>query len=324
MSRLLLYKLLSALIALFLSSVIVFTLVRLAPGDPVKILLGGVGDIPITKTEAYEKRVAELRAELGLDDGVMVQYGHWLSRVVRFDFGTSIVTKRSVKEEIGRRLPATIVLSAAAVVVQTLAGLILGIISAVYAGRFADEAARGGCVLVASIPGFVLGLMGLYLFGVNSSMFRVGADAGFDRLWLPAMTLGLIGVPQLTRIVRANLLDQFGECYVLSSISRGLPRRYIVRGALRNAMRPIVTMIALTLTSLLGGSVVIENIFAWPGIGTYAMESVLNHDYPVIQAYALLMVSIVILVNLFVDAVYLLSSASGEVRRRPERRPGDE
>lgn len=304
MPKLLLYKVFSAFIALFLSGVIIFTLIRLTPGDPVKIMLGGVGDIPITNTEAYEKRVLELREELGLNDSVVVQYVNWITRAVRLDFGTSIVTGRLVSEEIGQRLPATLILTTAAILIQTFFGMALGVLSSVHAKKIADEGIRIICVLIASLPGFFIGLVGLYLFGVQTHLFRVGTSGDLNRLWLPAITLGILGIPQLTRVVRANMLNQFGECYISSLIARGLPRKLIIKNALRNALPPVITMLALTLTALLGGSVVIENIFSWPGIGAYAMKSVLNHDYPVIQAYSLLMVSIVIGVNLFVDFLY--------------------
>lgn len=298
-------KMISAILTLFLFSVIIFLLIRMTPGDPVKIMLGGVGDVPITNTEAYQKRVAQMREELGLNDHIIVQYGRWITRAMKLDFGNSIMTGRPVLQELGRRLPATLMLSVTAILIQMIIAVALGILSAVHAGKVCDELVRLLCVVVASVPGFVLGLGGLYLFGVDMHIFRIGTTAEWDRLWLPAITLGVIGIPQLARVVRANMLNQLGETYMIAAIARGLPLREVCVGGIRNIIAPIVTMLAFSFATLLGGSVVIENIFSWPGIGTYAMESVLNQDYPVIQMYAFVMVFSVILLNLFIDVVYI-------------------
>lgn len=306
MGNCLIRKLLSALAALFLSSILLFVLIRLAPGDPVKIMLGGVGEIPITNTQAYEERAAQLREELGLDHSLPRQYLHWLGRVVQLDFGTSILSGRPVRQEIGQRLSATLLLAGAALGVQLVLGLTLGIAAAQRARGAADEVIRGLCVLVASMPGFVFGLIGLSLFGVRWHLFSTGTSAGLDRLWLPALTLGLLGMPPLTRIVRANMLNEYGKVYFLAGLARGLPRRVLAANAFRNILPPVVTVLALTLASLLAGAVVIENIFSWPGIGSYAMESVINHDYPVVQAYCALMVVLVVSIHLAVDLSYLL------------------
>lgn len=317
MGNCLVRKLLSALAALFLSSVLLFILIRLAPGDPIKIMLGGVGEIPITNTQAYEDRVAQLREELGLDHSLPRQYLHWLRRVVQLDFGTSILSGRPVRQEICQRLPATLLLTAAALAVQLALGLALGLAAARRPRGAADEAVRGLCVLVASTPGFVFGLVGLSLFGVRWHLFSTGTSAGLERLWLPALTLGLLGMPPLTRIVRANMLNEYGKIYFLAGLARGLPRRVLTANAFRNILPPVVTVLALTLASLLGGAVVIENIFSWPGIGTYAMESVINHDYPVVQAYCALMVALVVAIHLAVDLSYLLVHGG---RKELERR----
>lgn len=297
-------RLFEVLVTLFCATLIIFVLTRLAPGDPVELLLGRPGEVAMSDTQAHAEKVKELRSQLGLDQNVMVQYIAWLKALVRFDLGTSIHTGRPVSSEIARRLPATILLSIPALLIQLVLGLLFGIISAVKAGKTCDSAIRLICITLASTPAFVIGLILLYLFAVVFDAYEIRTVASIERLWLPAITLGLMGTPQLIRIVRASMLAEFGQIYVLSALSRGLGRKSVVKHALRNALLPVSTMSALSLASLIGGAVVIESVFSWPGIGKYALDSILLHDYPVIQAYALVIVSLVIFINLLVDLMY--------------------
>jgi peptide/nickel transport system permease protein len=204
------------------------------------------------------------------------------------------------------RFPATVLLSVSALLIQVVLGLFFGTVSALKAGKIYDNAIRLACVALASTPAFVIGLFLLSLFSVTLGAYEISSEASLTRLWLPAITLGLIGSPQLIRIVRANMLSEFGKVYVLSALSRGLNRKRVVRHVLRNALLPVITMVGLSLTALISGAVVIESIFSWPGIGKYALDSIMLKDYPVIQGYAFVMVSIVILIHLFVDVVYAL------------------
>lgn len=305
MAKLFLRKLLGAFITLFCATLILFVLIRLAPGDPVKSLLGYSADVAMSNTEAYDQRVTELRVQLGLDQNIAVQYMSWLKRMLQLDLGTSIQTGRAVGLEIAERLPATAVLSITALAIQVLLGLFFGTVSALKAGKIQDNVIRLACVGLASTPAFVIGLVLLSLFAVTLRAYEISSEASLARLWLPALTLGLMGAPQLIRIIRANLLSELGQTYVLSALSRGLDRKRVVEHALRNALLPVVTMAALSLTALISGAVVIESVFSWPGIGKYALDSILLKDYPVIQGYALVMVSLVILIHLLVDVVYV-------------------
>nr|NSL47337.1 ABC transporter permease [Dendrosporobacter quercicolus DSM 1736]SDL85765.1 peptide/nickel transport system permease protein [Dendrosporobacter quercicolus] len=313
----------SVLITLFLSTILIFVLIRLAPGDPVTLFLGQPSDMPLVNTPAYEARVIELRQELGLNQNIFVQYVNWMKRLLRLDLGTSIYTGRPVAVEIGERLPATLMLSVTALLLQIVLGIVFGIISAVRAGKLADSVIRFVCVFFASLPGFVIGLALLSVFAVNFHFYEISSSSELHRLWLPAVTLGLIGAPQLTRMVRASMLSEFGQTYITATLSRGLSRRHVVLYALRNALIPITTMISLTFATLMGGSVVIESIFAWPGIGDYAMTSVMRKDYPVIQGYAVITVSIVAVINLIVDLIYTLldpqigSKGGAEIGKTP-------
>ncbi|ADU32446.1 ABC transporter permease [Evansella cellulosilytica] len=295
-----------ALLTLFCSTLLIFVLIQLSPGDPIKIYLGHQPELAMKNTEAYEERVAELQKELGLDQPVMLQYVSWIKRVLTLDLGNSIHTGRPVSIEIAERLPATILLAIAAITIQVMIGLYFGIISARKAGTATDNIVRIFCVFFASIPVFVVGLLLLYVFAVSFRVFDINSSVSLQRLWLPAITLGLIGSPQLVRLIRANLLSEFGQTYVLSVISRGLDKKRVVRHALRNVLLPIITIAGLSFISLISGAVVIESIFSWPGIGKYALDSILLKDYPVIQGYAFIMVSLVILINLLVDVAYVI------------------
>ncbi|UKS29394.1 ABC transporter permease [Paenibacillus sp. HWE-109] len=306
MCKALFEKGLQGIITLFCATLLIFILTHLAPGDPVSLLLNQPAQVASSDTEAYEQKAAELRAEWGLDQNILVQYATWMGHLARLDLGTSMHTGRDVGMEIAGRLPATMLLSLSALVIQVGLGLLFGIVSALHAGKSLDTLIRFICVAFASLPAFVIGLMLLSLFAVTWHLYEISSDANLSRLSLPAITLGLIGAPQLIRLVRANMLSEFGQSYILSALSRGLSRKLVVGHALRNAYLPIVTMVALSLTTLISGAVVIESIFSWPGIGKYALDSILVKDYPVIQGYAFVMVTIVVLIHVLVDVVYIL------------------
>jgi peptide/nickel transport system permease protein len=258
----------------------------------------------MSDTEAYDLKVAEMRAQLGLDQNLVIQYAAWLKRLLQLELGTSIHTGRAVASEMMDRLPATALLSVCALALQMILGLFFGTVSALKAGKVQDHAIRLACVTLASTPAFVIGLVLLSFFAVTLGAYEISSEASMNRLWLPAVTLGFMGAPQFIRIIRANLLSELGRTYVLSALSLGLDRKRVVRHAVRNALLPLITMVALSLTMLISGAVVIESIFSWPGIGKYALDSILLKDYPVIQGYALVMISAVILIHLLVDVVY--------------------
>lgn len=299
-------RLIEALVTLFCATLIIFVLTHLAPGDPVELLYGRPAEVAVSDKQAYEERINELRSQLGLDQNIAVQYVAWFKRLLRFDFGTSIHSGRPVSSEIAQRLPATIALSVSALLIQVVLGLMFGIISALKAGKPIDSVIRLVCVTLASTPGFAVGLVLLSLFAVTLKAYEINSVASIERLWLPAVTLGIAGAPQLIRILRANMLSEFGQTYVISALSRGLERKLVVKHALRNALLPVTTMVGLSLTGLVSGAVVTESIFSWPGVGKYALDSILLHDYPVIQCYAFVMVSLVILINLSVDLAYAI------------------
>jgi len=304
MVKTLLRKLLGACTTLFCATLLLFVLIRIAPGDPVQLLLGRSAEVAMSDTAAYDLKAAELRARLGLDQNIAVQYASWLKRLLQIDLGESIYTGRPVGAEIAERLPTTAILSVTALAIQSLLGLFFGTVSALKADKMQDNAIRFACVVLASTPAFVIGLLLLSLFAVTLGIYEISSEAAPARLWLPAVTLGVMGAPQLVRVVRANLLSELGRTYVLSALSRGLDRKRVAKHALRNALLPVVTLVALSLTTLISGAVVIESIFSWPGLGKYALDSILLKDYPVIQGYALIMIALAILIHLLADVAY--------------------
>lgn len=171
-----------------------------------------------------------------------------------------------------------------------------------------DRAIRLLCVILASLPAFVLSLLFLFLFAVRLHWYEISSQMAWGRLWLPAITLGILGAPRCARMVRAAMLAEFGQLYVSSALSRGLTSKMILRGAFQNALLPVITTIALSFAHMIGGSVVIEAIFNWPGIGNYAINSILVHDYPAVQGYTVLTVTTVILINLTVEITYMFSN----------------
>ncbi|GIQ67830.1 ABC transporter permease [Xylanibacillus composti] len=304
MPAVLLRKLSDAALTLFCATLVLFILIRLAPGDPAVLLLGQPAEVAGSQSQAYERKAEELRAQWGLDRPVFMQYAGWLGRLLQLDLGTSLYTGRQVSEELAERLPATLQLSLAALFIQVTLGIALGAVSALKAGAASDNLIRFACVALASTPAFVTGLFLLLLFAVSLGAYEISSEATWNRLWLPALTMGLASMPQFARMVRANMLAELGQTYVLAALSRGLSRRKVVAHACRNALLPLVTVVALSFAAFLGGAVVIESLFSWPGIGKYALDSILRKDYPVIQGYAFIMVAFVIVLHLCVDVLY--------------------
>lgn len=307
-----------ALLTLLLASMVLFVMIRLAPGDPIMLLMGQPGDLGINDTSLMQKRIDDKRSEHGLDQDIVTQFGAWLKNLAVFNLGNSIQTGRPIATEISERIPATLLLSFAALLMQTALGVTGGIFTAINAGKIFDNALRFVCVFFASIPGFVVALFLLSTFAVKFHIYEISSAASFHRLWLPAITLGLVGSPQIVRMVRAALLSELGQVYITAVISRGLSRWLLIKNSFHNALLPAITTIALSFTHLIGGSVVIESIFSWPGIGSYAMNSILIHDYPAIQGYAVVTVSAVIVINLLVDVTYIFI----DPRIRPSRESG--
>ena len=282
------------------ASVVVFLLLRFSPGDPAEVILAQSGDYAVDR-----ETVAELRREWGLDLSVPVQYARWLGLVARGDFGRSFATSRPVVEVIGERLPATLHLTIGALLLALAVALPLGILSAVRAGGPLDGLCRLVALAGVSMPGFWLGLLLVWTFSIRLGWLPAIGSGTTRHLVLPTVALAAGVAATQTRLIRASLLDVLAQPYVDVARAKGLTERLlIVRHALRNALIPAVTALALSLGGLLGGAAVIETVFAYPGLGKLAVDAIGSRDYPVIQAYALLMTLVFAASSLLVDVLY--------------------
>lgn len=285
-------------------TVIVFAIVHLVPGDPILLAMG-------TRFDAEAYRLLYERA--GFDDPLMIQYLRWLGSAVTGDLGVSFHSGIPVTLLILGRLPATVTLAGAALLIALLVALPAGVLAAVRAGSRGDYAVTTLSQVGVSIPNFWSALMLVLLFSLYLGWLPPSGYVGLlssptewaKHLILPAVTMGLIFASVLTRFVRSAMLEQLNHDYVRTARAKGLAERTIVvRHVLRNALVPVVTVVGLQVGFLLSGVVVIEVVFAWPGLGTLAFDSVLRRDYPVLQGAVLVIALVFLLVNLFVDVLY--------------------
>ncbi|MGI8575778.1 MAG: ABC transporter permease [Egibacteraceae bacterium] len=285
-------------------SVLVFAIIHLVPGDPVRLALGTRFD-----QETYEA----LRQRAGLDQPLVLQYFDWIGRALTGDLGVSFRSGRTVMSMIVERLPATLSLAAAAIVVALLIALPLGTLSAVRQGSKLDYAATTFSQAGISIPDFWMGILLILFFSLQLDLLPPSGYVSvlespwgwFTHLLMPAVTVGVVSGSILTRFVRSSVLESLGEDFTRTARSKGLrERRVIRRHVLRNALVPVVTVTGLQLAYLLSGVVVVEAVFAWPGLGRLALDAVLARDYPVLQGAVLLFALFFLLVNLTVDVLY--------------------
>jgi ABC-type dipeptide/oligopeptide/nickel transport system permease component len=249
--------------------------------------------------------VAALRHQLGLDRPLPVQYWDFLTHAAHLDFGTSIVSHQPVMQEIWARFPYTAELAVSAMVLATIFGVITGVFSATHNRRLSGTLVTGLAVLGISIPDFWLGTMLAVIFGVNLGWLPVAGTGGIANLVLPAATLATVITATLTRLVRSSMVDILGREYIRTARAKGIRNRVVIyKHVMRNALIPVVTIFGLTLGGLLGGAVILENVFAWPGLGTLAVSAVTNRDFPVIQGTTFFFAVILIGANLLVDISY--------------------
>jgi peptide/nickel transport system permease protein len=289
-------RLTSLLGALFAASLAIFLLVRLVPGDPARLLL---------KNPTPEK-IAEIRSRLALDRPLPAQYFIWLRRVLGAgSFGESVVTGRSVKAELARTWPATMELAMASMILATLAGVWLGIVSARHAGRWQDALGTTVSLIGLSVPVFWLGLLAMLLFSLKLGWLPAGERENWRSLILPACVLATIPSAFVARVTRAAVVETLERNFIRTARAKGASERVVLyRHALRVAFVPVVTMIGVEFAYLLGGAVLTETVFAWPGIGRYIATAVLARDYPAIQGALLVLVAMVMVVNFVVDLLY--------------------
>ncbi|HPB74545.1 MAG TPA: ABC transporter permease, partial [Chromatiaceae bacterium] len=296
MFSLLLTRLVSALVVVLGVCTLVFLLIHLVPGDPVEAMLGE--NAQVADREA-------LRQALGLDRPLGEQYLAYLQRLARLDLGLSFQDRRPVAAILGERLPATLELTLAALGLALLLALPLGVLAARHRGSPLDSGAMGLSLVGISIPNFWLGPLLILVFSLWLGWTPVSGREGPASLILPALTLGTGMAAILARMVRGSILEVLGEDYVRTARAKGLSERRVLWGhALRNAWLPILTLIGLQLGGLLGGAVITETVFAWPGVGSLLVEAIQSRDYPVVQACVLLVSLSYVFVNTLTDLVY--------------------
>ncbi len=317
-------RIVSVVPVLILVLIIIFSLVRVMPGDAAVTLLG---------PGATDQQIADLRDQLALDEPMVKQFVTYLGNVAQGDFGTSLRSKQPIADDIRRALPATIELAVVALLMALLIGIPLGIVSAIRPGTVVDSLVRLFSLIGVSAPAFWLALLLQVLFGITwdllpvsgrlDSYYRPESITGFllvdsllqgnlglfwnalEHLLLPAFVLAAFLIGTITRILRVSLLEEMSLDYVRTAMAKGLTARAVLAGhVLRNSLLPTITILGLKFTELLGGAILTETVFAWPGMGRYMYDAIATRDYPAIQAATLIFATIFILSSLVIDLLY--------------------
>jgi len=291
-------------------SILVFAIVHLLPGDPVLVMLSGANATP--------EQVAELRAQMHFDDPLIAQYARFLGRAAAGDLGRSIFSKRPVVDEIADQLPSTLELAGAAVLIAVVLGLVLGILAALRPNSWLDRLSMLLALGGVSMPSFWLGLLLIFVFSLELGWLPATGQGGWQRLLLPAATIGLNYAAVVARLVRSSFLEVLGNAYIGTARAKGLGERVVVlKHALGNALIPVVTIIGVQLGNLLAGTIIVETVFSRRGMGRLAVTAVLDKDYPLIQGVVLVSALGYVLVNLLVDVSY--SVIDPRIRHREDR-----
>jgi len=297
MTRYIMRRLLSLIPILFGVTLIVFLVLKFVPGDPAQMAAG---------PDATREEVENVRRALGLDKPLHVQYVTFLWNAMHGDFGRSLRTRRIVLEEVGERFPYTVLLALAATLVSLVVGIPAGIISAVKRYSIWDNLSMVGALLGVSLPGFWLGLMLMLAFSVQLGWFPTSGAESPRHLVLPAVTLGLGSAAMVARQTRSAMLDVLNQEYIRTARAKGLHEQAVImRHGLKNALIPVVTVVGLQMGAMLAGTVLIEMVFAWPGIGRLLIQSIGYRDFPMVQACILLLATTFVLINLAVDVLYV-------------------
>lgn len=280
------------------ASLLIFTLMQLVPGDPVFVVLG---------EHASDEAIEAVRHELGLDEPFVSRYLAWLGGVVQGDLGRSVIDSRDVATEFLRRLGPTLRLVAASMLIAVLIGVPTGLVAATRRGSLWDGTSRVFALFGLSMPNFWVALILIMIFSVHLRVLPSSGAETFAHLILPAIALGSSRVGLVMRLTRSALLDVLSQDYVRSARAKGLSEPVVtMKHALRSAMLPVVTIVGLEFSVLLGGSVIVETVFSWPGIGRFTYERMLERDYPMIMGSLMFYVLILSFVNLLVDLLYVL------------------
>lgn len=296
MGSLIAHRLVTAFIVLIGVSSITFLLLHLVPGDPVEVMLGESASIADR---------AKMRSDLGLDAPLGEQWVAFHKGVLQFDFGDSLYSKKPISSTLAERIPWTFVLALASLCVAIAIALPLGIVAALRPNTLWDSSAATISLLGVSVPNFLLGPLLIIIFSITLGWFPVSGNDHWTAIVLPALTLGASLAAILSRMIRASLLEVLSEEFIVSARARGLSSsRVVFAHALPNAALPVLTIIGLQLGALLGGAVITEMIFAWPGIGQLTIEAIQRRDYPLVQACVLLISAVYVSINTLTDLFY--------------------
>lgn len=280
-----------------------FFLMNIIPGGTAELILKHtvleLEEIPT------DEQIAEISSQYNLHDPLYIQFGRWLACALQGDLGSSYIQKKPVRYLLFLRLPATILLAFTAMAIAILVGVPLGIFCAVRENRFTDYLLRIVTLIGVSMPGFWLALLLILFLSVNLKLFPVAGYGSLKYLVLPAVALSAHAMALTLRMVRTGMLEVMGQPYIAFAVSKGLPPRYVItKHALKNAMLPAITVLGISLGHMLGGAVVIESIFAWPGVGSLLVDAISARDVPLVQGCVLAIVGVFVAINLLVDLTY--------------------
>jgi len=290
-------RILAVVPVLFGVTLAVFSMLFLVPGDPVKMMLAEFVTNP--------DQVAQMRAQLHLDEPILKQYGRFVANAARGDLGVSIRSRRPVTTEIAENVASTAQLAAAAMLVAIAVGVPLGLLAALSRNSWLDVASMGTALLGVSMPSFWLGLLLIFVFSLHLAWLPATGGGDLAHLVLPAITLGTIAAAIIARLTRSSMLEVLGQDYVRTARAKGLGGfSVVVRHALKNALIPIITIFGLQFGNLLAGAVIVETVFSRPGLGRLIVGGILNKDFPLVQGTVLFVATVYVLINVLVDVAY--------------------
>lgn len=302
-------RLIHAVIVLFLVTIIVFLVMRLLPGDPLIIYVAQTAELEAMPPEMLD----ELRREFGLDKPIAVQYVNWILGICRGDFGTSIFYREKVSKLLLERFPVTIHLGVFSFIIGAIFGLLAGLLAAIRRGKWVDKIVTPFTYVGITIPVFWLGILLIYAFGLKLRWFPIsGYTSPFDDFWLstrqlvmPVLSLAVFGLAANARQMRSSMLEVIQQDYIRTAWSKGLAERMvIIRHAMKNSLIPVITLMGIGIGIIFGGSVLVETVFAIPGVGRLLVSSIFGQDYVVVQAITFVIAVIILMINLIVDISY--------------------
>ena len=296
MLRFIIQRLIAAAVTIWITTIAVTLLIHAVPGDPVRIMYA--------KFQSTPEQIEAIRTSLGLDQPIHLQYLSYMGRLFQGDLGRSIVGDQPVLDVLLTRFPPTLALASASLAIAIVIGMSLGFFAAYRRGTASDAGAMILAIVGVSMPHFWLGLLLLFFFSLQLQWLPV-AGADWRSLILPALTLGLANAAVLARLTRSAMIDIFDQDYVRTANAKGLPKTLVLyRHALRSGLVPIVSMMGLQFAYMMGGAIVVENVFAWNGVGRLAIEAVFARDYPMIQGFILFFATVVVMVSVIIDVLY--------------------